>query len=98
MNLSSVPTIEGDAKGGKSVGYIFIGSSPAGIFSLTDVCRTGVKEAIQELKSMGVKTAMLTGDCREAANHAQYQVESLISSNLALLFNSLKNAVCEILV
>ena len=59
---------------GKSIGYIFSGSVPAGIFSLSDVCRTGVKEAIQELKSMGIKTAMLTGDHQAAAKHAQNQV------------------------
>lgn len=78
MNFS-VPTIEGDAKEGKSIGYIFLGSSPAGIFSLSDVCRSGVKEAIQELKSMGIKTVMLTGDCEEAAKHAQDQVNPTIS-------------------
>lgn len=70
----TIPTIEGDAKEGKSIGYIFLGSSPAGIFSLSDVCRSGVKEAIQELKSMGIKTVMLTGDCEEAAKHAQDQL------------------------
>ncbi|KAI3803172.1 hypothetical protein L1987_31321 [Smallanthus sonchifolius] len=59
---------------GKSIGYIFLGSSLAGIFNLSDVCRTGAKEALKELKSMGIKTAMLTGDCQAAANHAQNQL------------------------
>ncbi|XP_058188754.1 cadmium/zinc-transporting ATPase HMA2-like isoform X2 [Rhododendron vialii] len=45
---------------GKSVGYIFLGAAPAGIFSLSDSCRTGVREAINELKSMNIKTVMLT--------------------------------------
>ncbi|XP_042752540.1 cadmium/zinc-transporting ATPase HMA3 [Lactuca sativa] len=59
---------------GKSTGYVFLGSSLAGIFSLSDSCRIGVKEAIKELKSMGIKTTMLTGDCEEAANFAQNQL------------------------
>ncbi|KAG5537499.1 hypothetical protein RHGRI_024811 [Rhododendron griersonianum] len=56
---------------GKSVGYIFLGAAPAGIFSLSDSCRTGVREAINELKSMNIKTIMLTGDGHEAAIEAQ---------------------------
>ncbi|KAI3775275.1 hypothetical protein L1987_49846 [Smallanthus sonchifolius] len=59
---------------GKSIGYIFLGSSLAGVFNLSDACRTGAKEALKELKSMGIKTAMLTGDCQAAANHAQNQL------------------------
>nr|GEW02185.1 putative inactive cadmium/zinc-transporting ATPase HMA3 [Tanacetum cinerariifolium] len=59
---------------GKSVGYIFLGSTLAGTFSLSDSCRIGVKEALEELKSMGIKTAMLTGDCQAAANYAQNQL------------------------
>ncbi|KAI3709055.1 hypothetical protein L2E82_38778 [Cichorium intybus] len=58
---------------GRSTGYIFLGSSLAGIFSLSDSCRIGVRKALEELKSMGIKTAMLTGDCQEAADYAQNQ-------------------------
>ncbi|CAK9160736.1 unnamed protein product [Ilex paraguariensis] len=70
---ATVPILEGGATEGKSVGYIFLNSLPAGIFSLSDVCRTGVQETIKELKIMGIKTAMLTGDCHAAARHAQDQ-------------------------
>ncbi|KAI3709054.1 hypothetical protein L2E82_38777 [Cichorium intybus] len=59
---------------GKSTGYVFVGSSLAGVFSLSDSCRIGVREALEELKSMGIKTAMLTGDSQSAANHAQNQL------------------------
>lgn len=72
--LSSVPELDGDGYEGKSISYIFLGSSSAGIFSLADVCRTGVKEALGELKLMGIKTIMLTGDCYAAAVHVQDQV------------------------
>ncbi|KAA8535752.1 hypothetical protein F0562_030746 [Nyssa sinensis] len=68
----TVPTLEGDTREGKSIGYIFFGAKPAGIFCLSDACRTGVKEAIEELKSMGIRTAMLTGDSNTAAMHAQH--------------------------
>lgn len=60
---------------GKSIGYVFLASSPIVVFSLSDVCRTGAKDAIQELNSMGIKTVMLTGDCHGAAKHAQHQVK-----------------------
>ncbi|KAL3504247.1 hypothetical protein ACH5RR_034088 [Cinchona calisaya] len=59
---------------GKSVGCIFLGSTPVGFFSLADVCRTGAKEALTELNSMGIKTVMLTGDCYAAAKLAQDQL------------------------
>ncbi|GKC58111.1 putative inactive cadmium/zinc-transporting ATPase HMA3, partial [Tanacetum coccineum] len=63
---------------GKSTGYIFLESSLAGVFYLSDSCRTGAKEALKELKSMGIKTAMLTGDCQAAANQAQVQLEGAL--------------------
>ncbi|KAL4564382.1 hypothetical protein LXL04_028444 [Taraxacum kok-saghyz] len=71
---SQVPRGGSENNEGKSMGYIFVGSSPAGIFSLSDSCRIGVREALDELKSMGIKTAMLTGDSQSAANHAQNQL------------------------
>ncbi|KAL3534902.1 hypothetical protein ACH5RR_003363 [Cinchona calisaya] len=66
--------LSGNIDEGKSVGYMFLGSTPAGIFSLSDVCRTGAKEALKELKSAGIKTVMLTGDSYAAAKHAQDQL------------------------
>ena len=77
---------------GKSTGYIFLGSALAGVFYLSDSCRTGAKEALKELKSMGIKTAMLTGDCQAAANEAQIQVKLkrhpwIITTDFVLTFN-----------
>ncbi|KAF5742905.1 putative inactive cadmium/zinc-transporting ATPase HMA3 [Tripterygium wilfordii] len=74
----TVPTTEGDSDGGKGVRYIFSGATPAGIFSLSDACRTGVDDAIKELKSLGIKTAMLTGDSNAAATHVQEQLDNAI--------------------
>ncbi|KAL0308309.1 UNVERIFIED_CONTAM: Cadmium/zinc-transporting ATPase HMA2 [Sesamum radiatum] len=73
-----VPKLEGYDIEGKSVGYIFLGSSPAGIFCLSDACRSGAKEALEELKSMGIKTVMLTGDSYTAAKHAQSQLGGIL--------------------
>ncbi|KAL0410294.1 UNVERIFIED_CONTAM: Cadmium/zinc-transporting ATPase HMA2 [Sesamum latifolium] len=71
---TTVPKLEGYDVEGKSVGYVFLGPSPAGIFCLSDACRTGAKEALKELKSIGIKTVMLTGDSCTAAKHAQAQL------------------------
>ncbi|KAL3830120.1 hypothetical protein ACJIZ3_018922 [Penstemon smallii] len=71
---NAVPKLEGFDIEGKSVGYVFLGSLPVGIFCLSDVCRTGAKEAIKELNSIGIKTVMLTGDCHAAAKHTQAQL------------------------
>ncbi|XP_051114125.1 putative inactive cadmium/zinc-transporting ATPase HMA3 [Andrographis paniculata] len=71
---TAVPELEGCDIEGKSVGYVFLGPSPVGVFSLSDMCRTGAKEALQDLKSLRIKTVMLTGDCRGAANRAKEQL------------------------
>lgn len=71
----SVPQLERDnSVEGMSIGYIILDSRPAGMFCLSDVCRTGAKEALQQLKSLSIKTALLTGDSSAAANYAQVQV------------------------
>ncbi|XP_073154623.1 cadmium/zinc-transporting ATPase HMA3-like isoform X2 [Henckelia pumila] len=71
---TAVPKLEGYNVEGKSVSYVFLGSSPAGVFCLSDMCRTGAKEAIDDIKSLGIKTVMLTGDSHAAAKHAQTQL------------------------
>lgn len=74
VSKCSVPTLEGFAKEGKSVGYVYCGGTAAGIFMLSDTCRSGVADAIKELKSLGIRTAMLTGDSVAAAMHTNEQV------------------------
>ncbi|KAI8561177.1 hypothetical protein RHMOL_Rhmol04G0317600 [Rhododendron molle] len=71
---ATAPSI-GHCGEGKSVGYVYLAEALAGIFSLSDSCRTGVREAINDLKSMNIKTVMLTGDSQEAAIEAQKQVK-----------------------
>ena len=76
----SVPTMGDDAEG-KTIGYVYCDATLTGIFTLSDACRTGVVEAIKELKSLGIKTAMLTGDSHASAMHAQDQVHLLPEKN-----------------
>lgn len=66
--------LEEEMKQGQTLGYVFCGEMAVGSFGLSDSCRSGAKEGMEELKSFGIKTAMLTGDCNAAAMHAQQQV------------------------
>ncbi|CAN7070359.1 unnamed protein product [Brassica oleracea var. botrytis] len=75
---SSVPDIGVDTKGGKTVGYVYLGETLAGVFNLSDACRSGVAQAMKELKSMGIKTAMLTGDNQASAMHAKEQLGNVM--------------------
>ncbi|WZY68569.1 hypothetical protein YC2023_000809 [Brassica napus] len=70
----TVPDSEADMKGGKTIGYIYIGEELTGSFSLLDGCRHGVAQALKELKFLGITTAMLTGDNRDAAMSIQQQL------------------------
>ena len=80
-----VPDTDVDTKGGKTVGYVYVGETLAGSFNLSDACRSGVAQAMKELKSLGIKTAMLTGDNQAAAMHAQEQVRVSLLSLMPLL-------------
>ncbi|KAJ0263029.1 Cadmium/zinc-transporting ATPase HMA2 [Hirschfeldia incana] len=75
---SSVPDTDVDTKGGKTVGYVYVGETLAGSFNLSDACRSGVAQAMKELKSLGIKTSMLTGDNQAAAMYAQEQLGNAI--------------------
>ncbi|KAK9989720.1 hypothetical protein SO802_029959 [Lithocarpus litseifolius] len=59
---------------GKTNGYIYCGAALVGTFSLSDTCRSGAMEAVEEIKSLGIKCVMLTGDSHAAAMLAQDQL------------------------
>ena len=61
---------------GQVSGFIFVGATPAGTFSLSDDCRTGAREAMRELKRMGIRTEMLTGDNHAVAQQVQNHVST----------------------
>ncbi|CAL1358481.1 unnamed protein product [Linum trigynum] len=75
---TTVPAVDDGTKGGMTIGYVYCEGTLIGTFNLSDSCRTGVKEAVNELKSMGIRTAMLTGDSQGAAMHAQQQLENAL--------------------
>ncbi|KAK4564916.1 hypothetical protein RGQ29_006816 [Quercus rubra] len=58
----------------KTNGYIYCGATLVGTFSLSDTCRSGAMEAVEEIKSLGIKCVMLTGDNHAAAMLAQDQL------------------------
>ncbi|KAH9616628.1 hypothetical protein KSS87_006321 [Heliosperma pusillum] len=64
----------GDTKDGATSGYVFCEGVLIGTFSLSDNCRSGALDAVKELKAMGIRTALLTGDNQSAAMHAQEQL------------------------
>ncbi len=52
---------------GYTVVYVAVDGRPAGIVAITDTIKPGAREAVAELKRMGLRVAMLTGDARTAA-------------------------------
>jgi len=74
MAERSVTIAEGQAgkaneleRQGKTVVYLALDKQIAGMIALSDLIKEESKAAIQNLKDMGVKVAMLTGDNKETA-------------------------------
>ncbi|KAF7097477.1 hypothetical protein CFC21_099291 [Triticum aestivum] len=76
-SCETVPEVN-DIKG-VTVGYVACNKELVGLFGLSDVCRTGSAEAIRELRSMGIKSVMLTGDSTAAATYAQNQLGNVLA-------------------
>jgi len=53
---------------GKTVIFVLIGDELKGAIALADIIRPESKEAIADLKAMGIRCIMLTGDKREVAD------------------------------
>ncbi|KAF7112738.1 hypothetical protein RHSIM_RhsimUnG0198000 [Rhododendron simsii] len=96
---TTVPHLEAHSMGGKTSGFIYCGPSAAGVFNLSDACRSGAKEGIEELKLLSIRTVMLTGDCLAAAVLVQDQLEDaldevraeLLPEDKATIIQDLKN-------
>ncbi|KAK2449201.1 putative inactive cadmium/zinc-transporting ATPase HMA3 [Trifolium repens] len=56
----------------------YSGETLVGVFSLVDACRSGALEAIEELKLLGVRSVMLTGDSSQVAMYVQSQLNNAI--------------------
>ncbi|KAL2340269.1 hypothetical protein Fmac_008209 [Flemingia macrophylla] len=69
-----------------------------GVFSLADTCRSGALEAIEELKLLGVRSVMLTGDSAQVAMYVQSQLNhaldivhaELLPADKALIIQNFK--------
>ncbi len=69
---ASVPSdiqkeIQAESKNGKTIVYVIKNKEVAGILALADLIRDESRQAIQELKNMGVKVSMITGDSEDVA-------------------------------
>ena len=56
------------SKEGKTVIHVIVDKKLLGGIALTDIIREESREAIQTLKNLGVKTAMITGDSEDVAS------------------------------
>ncbi|GAA0330597.1 heavy metal translocating P-type ATPase [Bacillus carboniphilus] len=59
---------------GKTVVFVLMNQSLAGMIALADIIRDSAKSAIQSLKEMGIKSYMLTGDNQKVANYVGSQL------------------------
>ena len=61
------PQIEKLTQQGKTVVFVIMEEKIAGAIALADIIRTESKQAVTELKRMGIRCLMLTGDNRQVA-------------------------------
>lgn len=61
------PQIEKLTQQGKTVVFVIMEEKVAGAIALADIIRTESKQAVTELKRMGIRCLMLTGDNRQVA-------------------------------
>jgi Cu2+-exporting ATPase len=68
QNNKQVPAIPKEInQDAETVNFILIDDEPVGIVSLADTIREGAKEAIDQLRSMNIKSFLLTGDNEKVA-------------------------------
>jgi len=68
QNNKQVPAIPEEInQDAETVNFILIDDVPVGIVSLADTIREGAKEAIEQLRSMNIKSFLLTGDNEKVA-------------------------------
>lgn len=59
---------------GKTVVFTLINGEIAGMIALADIVRDTAKEAVNELKNIGIKSIMLTGDNKKVADYVGKQL------------------------
>lgn len=59
---------------GKTVVFVLVNDTLKGAIALSDIIRPESKQAIQELKNMGIKCIMITGDNKKAAEAVSKEI------------------------
>jgi Cu2+-exporting ATPase len=75
IELQGKDKIEKLSAQGKTVVFVLIDNKLTGAIALADIIREESKEAIQQLKELGIKTMMLTGDNKQVAKWVADQLE-----------------------
>ncbi|MEJ2613316.1 MAG: heavy metal translocating P-type ATPase, partial [Ignavibacteriaceae bacterium] len=75
IKLNDSRKIEELSSQGKTVVFVMIENELAGAIALADIIREESKEAIKQLKDMGIKPMMLTGDNRQVAEWVSKELE-----------------------
>jgi Cu2+-exporting ATPase len=66
--------IEDSSSQGKTLVFVLIDETPAGCIALDDVVREESKEAVSQLKKMGLQVMMITGDNQAVADRVARQL------------------------
>ena len=61
--------------GGKTVVFVLVGDEPVGAVALADLVRPEARPALRQLKSMGVRVMMLTGDAEAVARSVARELD-----------------------
>jgi Cu+-exporting ATPase len=62
-----LPRSEGLAREGKTPMFVAVDGSPAGLVAVADTVKDESRDAVERLRAMGLKVAMMTGDNRRTA-------------------------------
>jgi len=74
INIKTYMKIDELASQGKTVVYVLINDDLTGVIALADIIRDESKDAIKRLKSMNIKSMMLTGDNKQVARWVAEEV------------------------
>lgn len=75
IDLSSITQIaEHLAQSGRSLTFVAKGDSVLGVLGITDAVRPSSREAIEDLKQMGIKPVLMSGDIRPTAERVAREV------------------------
>jgi len=74
ININKNTKIDKLASQGKTIVYVLINKELVGVIALADIIRDESKDAIKRLKSMNIKSMMLTGDNKEVARWVAEEV------------------------